>query len=233
MTSSDVPPALRSLWAQGLLDLHRETYGPIRIAPPSEEGLAVRSGSRTVACLVGEGPEPALQALALALSALASLEAEGRRSKGELGQRIRRLADRLRRAETELQGPVRRKHDELQRQSRQLATAAATDPLSSALNRRALEGRLREAEEFSVREDLPVALIMCDIDHFKLVNDTHGHLVGDAVIAQVGKALQRGRRREDAVGRWGGEEFLILLPGCPVEPARSIATRMCERSAMH
>ncbi len=228
MRPANLPPVLRSSWAQDLLDHHREVHGPVRVTRPQPEGCTVHAGSRRVATLVGEGPQEALEALALALSALVGLELEARRKKGELAQRIRRLGERLRRAETELQGPVRKKHDELQRQSRKLATAAAVDPLSTALNRRAIEARLREAAEQSVEDDTPLAVIMCDIDHFKRVNDTHGHLVGDRVIARVGKALQKDRRRGDAVGRWGGEEFLVLLPGCPVEPAMAIAQAMCE-----
>jgi diguanylate cyclase (GGDEF)-like protein len=227
MKSRVIPPVLRTSWAQDLLDHHRKSQGPVRVGGPDEDGRPLRTGTRKVAVLVGEGTDEALDALVLALSALINVEAEGRRKKGELNQRVRRLADRLRRAEHELQGPVRKKHDELQRQSRQLATAAAVDPLSTALNRRAMEGRLREAAELSLEEDAPIAVIMCDIDHFKQVNDTHGHLVGDAVIARVGKTLQNDRRRGDAVGRWGGEEFLILLPGCPAEPAMNIAEAMC------
>ncbi len=227
MAARAIPPVLRTPWAQSLLDHHRESHGPVRLGTADEEGRPLRAGPRRVATLIGDGPPEALDALALALSALIAVEADGRRKKGELAQRIRRLGERLRRAETELHGPVRKRHDELQRQSRRLATAAATDPLSSALNRRAIEGRLREAAQLSLDEDVPVAVIMCDIDHFKQVNDRHGHLVGDAVIAKVGKALQRDRRRGDAVGRWGGEEFLVLLPGCPIEPALAIAEQMC------
>ena len=223
-----LPDALRSRWAQRLLDHHRETHGPVRVAVMADDGIPLRLGSRRVAWLVGEGPAEALQALAMALNGLVSLEAEAQQKTGELRQRVRRLGERLRRAETELQGPVRRRHDELQRQSRQLATAASTDPLSTAFNRRAIEGRLREAAEESLAEDSPMSVIMCDIDHFKAVNDTHGHPAGDAVLARVGRVLQKDRRRGDAVGRWGGEEFLILLPGCPAGPAMVIATAMCE-----
>ena len=227
MPTRAIPAVLSSDWVQTLLTRHREVHGPVEIGSHDEEGRPIRSGSRRIASLIGEGNEQALDTLALSLSVLVSVEAEGRRKKGELAQRVRRLADRLGRAETELQGPVRRKHDELQRQSRKLATAAAIDPLSTALNRRAIESRLREAAEESLEEDTYLSIIMCDIDHFKQVNDTHGHLVGDAVIAQVGQALQKDRRRQDAVGRWGGEEFLILLPGCPIQPALSIAETMC------
>jgi len=229
MAQQAIPAVLSSTGAETLLEHHRTHHGPAVVQAPGTSGLPVRCGNRRVATLQAQGEPAACEALARALSALAELDAEGRRSKSELTHRLRRLAERLRRAEGKLAGPFRRQHDELTRQSRELATAAATDPLSTALNRRAIEVRLREAAEDSRREAAPLAVIMCDIDHFKGVNDTHGHLTGDAVIAGVGRALRAGRRRGDAVGRWGGEEFMVLLPGCPLGPAITIAEAMCQK----
>jgi diguanylate cyclase (GGDEF)-like protein len=70
---------------------------------------------------------------------------------------------------------------------------------------------------------------MVDLDHFKAVNDAHGHLVGDQVLIAVAGVLSTSARRYDVVGRWGGEEFVVLCPEITQETLRGIAERMCER----
>ena len=79
------------------------------------------------------------------------------------------------------------------------------------------------------REKRPLSVIMCDIDRFKGVNDTHGHAVGDLVIQATARALQSQVREYDFVGRYGGEEFIILVPGCDTGEARAIAERVRAR----
>jgi diguanylate cyclase (GGDEF)-like protein len=75
----------------------------------------------------------------------------------------------------------------------------------------------------SAREARPFSLLLCDIDHFKRVNDTHGHLVGDVVLEQIARRLVSSVRDYDAVGRYGGEEFLIVLSNCDEDCLRTRA----------
>jgi diguanylate cyclase (GGDEF)-like protein len=97
--------------------------------------------------------------------------------------------------------------------------AASHDALTGLLNRaevlRLLESELARAK----RERKPVAVVMADIDHFKNVNDLHGHLVGDHVLTEVARRLKSKLRVYDGVGRIGGEEFLLILPGCDLKAA--------------
>lgn len=93
----------------------------------------------------------------------------------------------------------------------ELETLSRTDPLTGILNRRAMLQRLDEEVLRARRTGRTFALVMCDIDDFKRVNDTQGHQVGDAVIRGVASVLAKGLRETDVVARWGGEEFCILL----------------------
>jgi two-component system cell cycle response regulator len=110
---------------------------------------------------------------------------------------------------------------------------ATTDPLTALLNRRALTERLTTEMERALRYDGTVALLLIDLDHFKRVNDTHGHLVGDAVLRGVAELLVQAVRTSDMVGRYGGEEFLVVLPETDDEGAASFAERVRERIAAH
>lgn len=93
-----------------------------------------------------------------------------------------------------------------------LEQLAQTDPLTQLLNRRALTERIMAEMERALRYDSTLALLMIDLDHFKAVNDTHGHLVGDDVLRDLGHLLNRTIRGSDITARYGGEEFLVLLP---------------------
>ena len=112
-----------------------------------------------------------------------------------------------------------------------LAALATTDPLTLVLNRRALIDRLTTEIDRARRYDSVVSLLMIDIDHFKLVNDTHGHLVGDEVLREVGAILQHEARTVDIVARYGGEEFVVVLPETGQEGAVTVAERIRERIA--
>ena len=109
-----------------------------------------------------------------------------------------------------------------------LYEAAITDSLTGLFVRRYIMHKGKEEYRRSRRYNTPLTLIMCDIDHFKSVNDTHGHPVGDAVIRAVAKALSRGLRDVDVVGRYGGEEFLLLLPQTSAQDAGVAAERLRE-----
>ncbi|MGB6100375.1 MAG: GGDEF domain-containing protein [Comamonas sp.] len=100
---------------------------------------------------------------------------------------------------------------------------ANNDMLTGIANRRLLQQTLRRDTERAMREHAPYAVLMVDIDHFKSVNDTHGHLAGDTVLRHVAHLLQARVRGQDMVGRWGGEEFLVLLPATTLEGARQLA----------
>ena len=110
-------------------------------------------------------------------------------------------------------------HDRLER-------LAAVDPLTDAYNRRFGVGRLREEFSRAVRAEAPLGVLMFDIDHFKAVNDTYGHLVGDRVLRAVARAARRVIRDGDVLVRYGGEEFLVLLPGAGADDVRQIGERV-------
>jgi diguanylate cyclase (GGDEF)-like protein len=93
-----------------------------------------------------------------------------------------------------------------------LAADATTDPLTGLLNRRQLEARAAAAIHLARRHRRPLSCLLLDIDHFKEVNDRYGHLAGDAVLREVARRLRESIRRSDVVARFGGEEFLLLLP---------------------
>ncbi len=114
-----------------------------------------------------------------------------------------------------------------------LDALAHLDPLTELLNRRALTARLQAEIERVHRYDAPLALLMLDLDHFKTVNDTHGHLVGDSVLAEFGRLLQRETRSVDIVARYGGEEFMMALPETTYDGAMRFAERLRERIEEH
>ena len=107
-----------------------------------------------------------------------------------------------------------------------LQRIAALDPLTDCYNRRFGLTRLREEYTRATRSDAPLGLIMFDIDHFKLVNDTHGHLIGDRVLANVAKAAKQVLREGDVLVRYGGEEFLVILPGASIEGTADVCERI-------
>lgn len=107
-----------------------------------------------------------------------------------------------------------------------LEQLAQTDPLTQLLNRRALTERITAEMERALRYDSTLALLMIDLDHFKRVNDTYGHLVGDDVLRDVAKLLVDTIRVSDIVARYGGEEFLVLLPETDDAGAESFADRI-------
>ncbi|MGN6379210.1 MAG: GGDEF domain-containing protein [Gaiellales bacterium] len=96
---------------------------------------------------------------------------------------------------------------------------ALTDQLTGVGNRRAFEEAVERALAAPYDDGHTVAVLMIDIDHFKAVNDTHGHARGDAVLCELAERLRAGAREHDVIARWGGEEFVVLLPGFPCDEA--------------
>ncbi|MBE2315919.1 GGDEF domain-containing protein [Solirubrobacter sp. CPCC 204708] len=105
-------------------------------------------------------------------------------------------------------------------------TEAVVDGLTGMLNRRALEHRLEELRAQAAVSGQSIAAIAADIDHFKRINDEHGHARGDAVLAEVAQRLRGGLRAFDLAYRLGGEEFLVLLPGADVREATALADEL-------
>jgi diguanylate cyclase (GGDEF)-like protein len=111
-----------------------------------------------------------------------------------------------------------------------LARLAAVDPLTGLRNRRAIEQFLSHSLSAARRHGLDLSLLVIDLDRFKAFNDTLGHQPGDAILAHAARALDDALRAEDAIGRWGGEEFLVVLPGTDEEGALHVTERL--RSAL-
>ncbi len=112
-----------------------------------------------------------------------------------------------------------------------LEELSVTDALTGIANRRQLEWRLTEEIERARRYQYPLTTLMVDIDHFKQVNDTYGHQVGDAVLQKVVQRMRQSLRRTDFLARYGGEEFLVLAPQTPMERALTLAERLCHAIA--
>lgn len=114
-----------------------------------------------------------------------------------------------------------------------LEMLAHTDPVTHLLNRRGLVRRLASELDRVRRYNAPLALLLIDLDRFKTVNDTYGHLAGDNVLTEMGTLLQRATRSVDVVGRYGGEEFVVVLPETNPDGALIFAQRICEKIATH
>ena len=107
-----------------------------------------------------------------------------------------------------------------------LVSSALRDGLTKLFNKRYLMDRLDSELKFAQRHETALSLLLLDIDHFKKVNDTYGHLAGDAVLANLSQVLLRAVRNEDVVARFGGEEFAIILRAIGVEPGLQMAERL-------
>ncbi|HEY4131872.1 MAG TPA: diguanylate cyclase [Gemmatimonadaceae bacterium] len=135
---------------------------------------------------------------------------------------------------------IKRLQEELEERERQLLEAnerlrymSQTDGLTGLDNRRNLEERIDEMFEHAKRLSEPFACVMCDIDRFKSVNDTYGHQAGDAVLKQFAKILRNELRQIDRAGRYGGEEFMLLLPGTVLDAAVTFAERVRKQVESH
>ena len=163
---------------------------------------------------VGAFTEPRLELLRL-LSSQAAISIENARLYADMEARVRERTRELARANAQLE-----------QKSQELERISVTDPLTRLFNRRRLDACMDVEFERARRYDTEVALILIDIDHFKQVNDSHGHQIGDEVLCQVAATLQLGIRASDIAGRWGGEEFLILCPETDLLGAEAMAEKL-------
>lgn len=113
----------------------------------------------------------------------------------------------------------------------QLRHTARHDALTGLLNRRAIEGILLQETARAIRSGRGFAVAMIDLDHFKEINDRFGHMAGDEVLQSIASALQTRLRATDALARWGGEEFLVLLPNTGIEDACRVAEQLRDVAA--
>ena len=113
----------------------------------------------------------------------------------------------------------------MQEQARTMAYQAQSDALTGVLNRRGLDELLAQLGTGNTR-GTPVSIFMIDVDHFKSINDTHGHRVGDAVLVQMARLMARQIRGVDTLGRWGGEEFMVVAPGIHGPMASELGERI-------
>jgi diguanylate cyclase (GGDEF)-like protein len=126
-------------------------------------------------------------------------------------------------------GELSASKNEIERKNAELFRLATRDPMTGALNRRALYEVFEPLLAQALAEGTPLACVVLDIDHFKSVNDTHGHPVGDRVIQEVAKKLQLTARATDLVCRYGGEEFVVVVPGLGAAEAMEFGERVRER----
>jgi len=117
-------------------------------------------------------------------------------------------------------------NEKLEKQSQELFRLATIDPLTGLLNRRELEVQAQRVIHQAARASSTFALFSIDVDFFKQVNDTHGHQAGDKVLIQLAKVLTKGRRANDLVARFGGEEFVLVLPDIVEEKALILAEKL-------
>jgi len=144
-----------------------------------------------------------------------------------------RLSQRARRALQAAHDEIHAKNRELHDANVRLERAALHDPLTGLLNRRGLMERIELERVRSLRSHKPFSIVLGDIDFFKSINDHHGHQAGDVVLEGVGRLLDGTVRKQDAPSRWGGEEFMILLPETDAAGAMIVAEKIRHRISEH
>jgi two-component system, cell cycle response regulator len=132
-----------------------------------------------------------------------------------------------------LQDELDRKNRQLEEANRQLRLLSITDGLTGLYNHRHVHELLQEEHERCKRNGDPLAVAMLDLDRFKQLNDTHGHQTGDVVLADTARILREGAREVDMIGRYGGEEFIVILPEATEAAAVHFAERVREAVERH
>jgi diguanylate cyclase (GGDEF)-like protein len=181
----------------------------------------VEEGMRSsLACPLAAGDKP-IGLMVFSSAQANAYDEEHKRSFGEVAAQVAAILERSRLYERlgELNWQLRVARDALAYQS-------AHDGLTRLLNRAAILDVAAQEMDRARRQDKPITIVMCDIDHFKRVNDEHGHLVGDAVLQEVANRLATALRSYETVGRYGGEEFLITLYDCGPDGAQHALERL-------
>ena len=144
-----------------------------------------------------------------------------------------REAEEMLKPTLQLSAQIAAAYDELRQQTNHLMTFTEirTDPLTGISNRRALDDTLDSQFALMVRYDSSFSMVIFDIDHFKRVNDEHGHLGGDQILRDVAKVLDDSVRETDSLVRYGGEEFIIIMPQTDIEGAAVFSDRIRRRVA--
>ncbi len=195
-----------------LIDLTSKDFDGLRLC------ARVRAGARTrhlpiIAVINGEDVPVAVRALDIGVNDFVNRPIDA----DELNVRVRTQLRRKQYAD-QLRGGIDERLE-----------MAVTDQLTGLHNRRFLNARLRHAVDSANAGGAPVSVMLVDIDHFKQVNDTLGHEAGDKVLKSVAERLTRGLRALDHAARWGGEEFVILMPGAGLSEAEAAAERLRRR----
>lgn len=132
-----------------------------------------------------------------------------------------------------LQDELKERNRQLEDLLHKLEVMAITDHLTEIYNRRHFEEILKREFARATRYNLHLSCLMCDIDHFKRINDTYGHAAGDTVLKEVARLIHSSLREVDVIGRWGGEEFIVLLTQAKKADAKKIAERILQSISAH
>lgn len=191
----------------------------------AEHGARLVAGDRSAMSVMAEVEQPCKQGGQVVSEVMGSflLDADGRPS-ALLG--VSRDITERRNSEAQLQqanSRLRSQLDEIQRLQAALQEQAIRDSLTGCFNRRYLDETLARELARARRERTPLSLLMIDLDHFKQINDAHGHAVGDEALKELARTLRDRVRDEDVLCRFGGEEFVILMPRMPLAVARERA----------
>ncbi len=161
---------------------------------------------------------------------ITAIEAEKEEARGlELGAVdyiVKPVSPQIVKAKVRNQIALRQALAELAQKNKELERLAARDELTGLFNRRKLDENFEKEVARAERYARPLSVILLDLDHFKSVNDTHGHPVGDTILIETANRLRTALRTSDIPGRWGGEEFLIICPETELDTAAQLAERL-------
>ena len=157
---------------------------------------------------------------------------------GQLGEAFNYMTEAIQLRETKLRDltlslehTVEERTEELRLRNAELEQLAISDPLTKISNRRHFFELAEKEYKRAERYQHPLSLVLADVDHFKKINDTYGHMIGDQTLTKLARFLEKNIRNVDVVARYGGEEFIILMPEISCEDARITSERLCQSIA--